>query len=247
MNLVKKFRMLYTNKNYLVLILYMIVTLILALMAIALVSVIIEQLFSFIAKRLEILAITIIPSIMIYFGLRGRKQVQLQEQQNAIAQALAEQQSAERALCENNYSIVRQILFNILIDSSEILNLVKPTRLSELDSPSRTVLKGNVYMCQFVVVKKGEAIQEKVKEMLQLRINQKLNAQEFAGIVQTTYIYNGIAYPILYVDQVSNSGAYVQIDIAWVSENYCNLLSTRAHAKFQNMQPPNNNLHDKDF
>lgn len=245
--LIEKLQKHYNEKNYFSLILYSAAAVFTSIFVIAITYFIGMQIIHFISERFEAVLVIAGAYIMIYIWWRDKQEKRRQEIQDSLTQMTASQQSAEKALCESNYTTVRQCLFSTLSENADVLNLVKPERLSELDSPSRTIFKGNVYMCQFVVVKKGDANSEKIKEMLQIRIGQKLSAQEFAGITQTQYIYNGTAYPILCIDEVRDNGTFVQIDIAWASENYCNLLNARAHTRMQYLQPQNINCRDRDF
>lgn len=246
-NLIEKYQVLYQEKNYFKLSLYSAAIVFASLLVIATTYIIGMQVFVFLTERFEAVLIIVGAYILIYLWWKEKQKKQHQEIQNSLIQMTASQQSAEKALCESNYSTVRQCLFSTLSENADILNLVKPERLSELDSPSRTIFKGNVYMCQFVVVKKGDTNSEKIKEMLQIRIGQKLSAHEFAGITQTQYIYNGTAYPILCIDEVRDNGTFVQLDIAWASEHYCSLLNARAHTRMQYLQPQNINSRDSDF
>ncbi len=102
-------------------------------------------------------------------------------------------------------------------------------------------------MCQYVVVKNGVCNPDKIKELLQMRVTQKLSAHEFAGITQTTYIHNGMAYPLLCIDEIRDNGSFMQIDVAWASESYCYLLDSRAQAKLENLKPPSISYRDGDF
>lgn len=243
----KKLQELYREKNYPKLIPLSVAALLASFLLIAITYYIVMHVFSFIAMRFEAVLIIVGAYVTLILWWKDKQRKRTEQEQSALSQTIMAEQTAEKALCESNYNTTRQCLYSTLSENAGILNLQKPDRLSELDSPSKTVQKGNIYMCQFVVVKNGECSPEKIKEMLQMRITQKLSAQEFCGITQTTYIYNGIAYPILCIDEVRDNGTYVQIDIAWASENYCNLLNMRAQARVQNMNPPNTVYHDGDF
>lgn len=245
--IIQKLQELYREKNYIKLVAASVATLLVAFLLVALTYCIGTQIFFFLAKRFEAVIAIVGGYIMLYLWWRDKQKRQQEEIQNSLAEAVIAQQSSEKALCENNYSTVRQCLFSVLSEYADILNLVKPEIESELNCHPKTAFKGNVYVCQFLVPKMGEANPGKIKEILQTRIRQKLSAFEFAGIAQTNYIYKGIAYPILCVDDVRDTGIHVQIDMAWASERYCSLLDSREYARMQHLQPPINNFHDKDF
>jgi len=94
----------------------------------------------------------------------------------------------------------------------------------------------------------GQPVDTKlVKERLQMRLSQKLTANEFSGITQSNFIYNGKAYPILYIDEVIDTSSFIQINIAWSCEAYCKHLENRALAKQQNAIPLATVPRDIDF
>lgn len=241
--LLEIFQILYEERSFIKLFLYFTTILLGLLLTIWFTYYLATYIVFILERKFEALVIIIGAYLFINLWLKDKQKKQLIETNYLTYK----QQYAENAIQENNYIIIRQCLYTILSENADILNLVKPEKLSDLDSPSRAILKGNVYMCQYLVLNKGDINTGKIKEMLQIRIDQKLAAHEFAGIAQTQYIYYGAAYPILCVDEVHDNGSYVQIDIVWASENYCSLLNVRAHTKMQYMQPQNINYRDSDF
>lgn len=231
------------KKRYLTLLLYIL----LFLSSIGLILLIIVFFFRLIDKYFIEILIIVISSLSLYFWISEKRNTRKEEKAAEIKQIKAEEYEIERTLAESNYSIVRQCLFSIISENADALHLAKPTTLSELDSPSRIIRKGTVMMYQYLTLKKGDVDTIVIKEIIQTRITQKLLAQEFSGITQTTYIYNGKAYPLLYIDEIQDQGAYIQIDMAWVNDNYCNHLQNKAYTKLQNQKPINANINDRDF
>lgn len=209
---------------------------------------------NFIAYNFETISFIVGGYILLYYiwkeWRKGRKEEnELQkEKQNAILNQLKAQESeSEKTLLESNYIAVRQCIYSVLMEIADKVNLAKPQTLSEMDSPSRVIFKGNVPMCQFLVLKTQEISTSAIKEIMQIRIAQRLTSTEFAGITQTTYIYDGQAFPILCIDDVLDVGSYIQVDVAWANEAYCNLVRNRKLANFENQRPMNQNIKDKDF
>lgn len=188
-----------------------------------------------------------IACLWFYSWISEKKSKRKEEKSAEAKQVKAEECEMERSLAESNYTIVRQCLFSVISENADALRLAKPTTFSEMDSPSRIIRKGNVIMYQFLALKKSEVDTIAVKNIIQTRISQKLSAQEFSGIIQSTFIYNGRAYSLLYVDDVQDVGAYIQIDMAWVNDNYCNHLQNKAYIQQQNQKPVNVNMNDRDF
>ncbi|WP_160690741.1 hypothetical protein [Clostridium sp. C2-6-12] len=249
--MIKKFfdmlNKLYDDGEYLQFILYIILVVMFSFVLIIPTYYAFENLFLFVEQRFDEILVIVGGYVMFYLWWKDKTKNREEKNMKLLKDSSLAKENNEKVLCESNYVTIRQCLFSTLLENAEILNLKKPEKLSELDSPSKIISKGNVYMCQFVLVKNGEINSDKIQEMLQLRIVQKLNTFEYAGIQQTSFIYNGNAYPILLIDEVCDNGTFVQIDITWASEKYCDLLNTRAHAKMQQLQPRNVNVYDKDF
>ncbi|WP_085833819.1 hypothetical protein [Clostridium merdae] len=194
-----------------------------------------EMLFNFLALKFDlIITIISISGVVIYMWNTKReekkaKQIQIQRQQ--------EIQSAEieRAVAENNYAIIRQCLFSVLSEQAERINLVKPSTLSEMNSPSRIIAQNGFMLCQFVAMKQTDEVDLKlVKECLQMRISQKLNAGEFHELSGRNHVYNGRAYPLLYIDDVVNTGGYIQLNVALSNDAFCQYLENKAYVRQQN-------------
>ena len=182
---------------------------------------------------------------------KSKKEEKLREEERCITilnRQREENAETEKALLESNYIIVRKCFHSVIMDIADHVHLKKPTSLSELDSPSRMVSKGNVTMYQFVALKTSQEMNPAViKDVLQTRMTQKLSSNEIAGLSQTTYIYEGQAFPLLCIDEVVDIGNYIQIDLAWASESYCRLIQDRKLAYFEGQRVSNLSIKDKDF
>lgn len=201
----------------------------------------------FMARHIEPIMLSAFALAVIFYYLKERTEERQKAQVEMARQAQESTAFAEQALAENGYEIVRECLYKVLSDISDTIGLVRPDHLSQLDSPARYVKKGNVLFYQLVANKKEVVIDPNaVKQVLQMRISQRLNAQEFSGITQATYIYKGKPYPILYVDEVVDVGNYIQIDITWVGDTYCEYLRSKTILAREGTQPPTN-PRDSDF
>lgn len=234
------------NGSYFEAAIYAVLTAMIASIIIIITYVVGSLIFILIKRHLEVLVTIVGAYWLLYSWMKDRHKKRNREIQSSIMKKGAISQEMERELFDSNYVLARQCLFSILIECSEVLKLVKPERLSDLDSSCRTIYKGNVCMPRFMIMKNGDVNTDKIKEIIQARIGQKLNSFEL-GITQTMYIFNGMAYQMLCVDEIYDEGAFIIVDMAWASENYCKLLSMRAQAKMQYLSSQEIEHFDEDF
>lgn len=105
---------------------------------------------------------------------------------------------------------------------ADIVKLRKPASLSQMDAPTHYDVIARVPVYHFLATKLTDDVDLfDLTGILQNTIEQKLNNHELDGIQQTSFFYNGQAYPSLMVDNIRDLGSYVQIDVAIASEHYC--------------------------
>lgn len=202
---------------------------------------VVENLLAFIVLKFDLIFITLsFIGLVLYIWSTKRKEKvkkELEIQDQKSAQAI----EIERAVAENNYTIIRQCLFSVLIERAEMVGLVVPRSLSELNSPTRIIPRNGFMLCQYVAMKKGCDIDLKlVKECLQMRIIQKLNAGEFEELSIRNHVYKGQAYPILYIDDITDAGGYIQINATLANDAFCQHIENKSHAQMHNTvhKPP---------
>lgn len=114
----------------------------------------------------------------------------------------------------------------IVFDASRelsVLGIVPPMRISNIYSPSRTILKANgaIVLAQFLLQKDREQVDiELLKQALQMKIDQRLTAGEYPAI-DAKHIYRGRAYSGLVIDSVRDSEGYVEVYTTLVNDAYC--------------------------
>ncbi len=247
MDLIEVVVSLYNQKKFIKLVgAILTITIVLILGAFA-VSTVFYIVYKFIGENLETIVIGGILFTAILYWISNKRQQRNVTMQAAQTPISVVPDESEKAMFESNYIIVRQCIFTVLCEIADSLGLTKPQMQSEIDSPGRIISKSNVTMYQFLALKKSEINLATIKGIMQTRITQKLAAQEFSGLSQVNYIFNGVGYPILCVDDCVDNGAYLSIDVAWFSDNYGNLLSLRKQAQLQNLQGRTVNLVDSDF
>ena len=142
------------------------------------------------------------------------------EEQLELARKL--QAEADADTLERNYRLIRNCIFSVIRDMSDVLQLKRPVREGEIDSPNHNVEKLNFILYQYIVYRTASTTDtETIREVLRKEISRRLDAHSFAGISQTYYLHEGQAEPIISVYSVEDSNAYLTISVAIADENYC--------------------------
>jgi hypothetical protein len=242
--MIKKFKSyissIWEEKKYLMIALWSVIAIIALVATIELT----EMLISFIAEKFDLLIFLGTICFVSYFYLKYKKEEQIAR----ISKVNQNKEVIEKELHENNFICIRKCIFQILDnDISDVLGLKKPIRLSELDSPGKIVVKGNVFLYQFVVLKKSNEVDcNRIKEVLQKEVNEALDNFRLEGIRQTKFIANGVAFPILNVDSVKDMGNYIQLELVWASQDYVDLIETRKNILAEKLNK-DNSFDDDDF
>ncbi len=197
---------------------------------------VIEGITSFISKNFDAIMAALFICFLLIYGIwskldeRKTAQVHLAEQRTMAAAEL------ERAIAENTYIIVRQCIFSVLLEKANAIGLIKPVSLSDLDSPARLIDRNGFVLCQYIAMKQSEFVETAlIAEYLQNRVTQRLNNGEFSEIPSRSFVYEGRAYPAVYIDSVADAGAYIQINAVLVNDAYCRHLQNRQFAKTNNL------------
>ena len=117
-----------------------------------------------------------------------------------------------------------KILFDVTREVAS-LGIVPPMRLNNLYSPSRTIPKmnGAFFLCQYLLQKDLEFVDtERLKETLQMKINQRLIAGDYPG-VEAKHLFRGRVYNGLMIDKVidSRESGFVEVYTVLVNNAYC--------------------------
>lgn len=154
----------------------------------------------------------------------------------------------DRQTVEHNYEVLRCVLFQILPDIGETVHIQTASTYSELDAPVKYVKRDGVIFYKFLCTKSKAEIDVKiVRDVLQNRIRQRLMAKEIDGInAPTSHLYNGVAYPRIIVDSVSNSEVYVEITLVFASDSYIEQIQQQKLYTYE-LSKIKNNTWDNDF
>lgn len=241
----------FKNKQYLLAIGYCLIMIISLVLVFFLTIWIMNCIFSNLEIILTVIGMYVFAYLLIKEWLKSRREKKEEEteiKRNIMQQKEVEAIELEKSLSESNYIIVRRCLFSVLSDIAGNLGLVKPTNLSELDSPARTISQSGVLIFQYLVLKGKETPDlQIIKNVIQTRFTQKLDNLEFTGITQSVYIWNGCSFPVINIDEVLDCGNYIQVNIVFASEKYCSILELRKQNKLIGQASFNQSIKDSDF
>lgn len=121
------------------------------------------------------------------------------------------------------YKTQAKILFSVVRELGP-LGIVPPATLSNIFSPGRTILKGDgtVSINLYLLQKDLESVDtDLLKNTLQTKIDQRLQAGEFPGIPEQ-HVYRGRVYSGFVIDMVrDNVGGFVEVYTVLVDDSYC--------------------------
>ncbi len=131
---------------------------------------------------------------------------------------------------ESTYKLLRSNLCSIIGDVADIARLRKPATVTQMDAPRHFDIIAKCPVYHFLVLKQSQEIDTfTTLGIIQNSIEQRLNNNEMEGITQTVFFYNGQTYPSIMVDNVQDTGSYIQVDLAVTSEFYCKYRERRIY------------------
>ncbi len=131
---------------------------------------------------------------------------------------------------ENTYKILRSNICNVIGEIHDIIKVRKPMSLGQMDAPTHYDIVANTPIYHLLVAKNGEGMDEyTLLGILQSAIEQKLNNNEFDGISQRVFFYNGQAYPAIMVDSVRTCNGMIQINVVIANAYYCKYREQRIY------------------
>lgn len=172
-----------------------------------------------------------------FFPPKPQQQVEMPVENNAMVY--------NPVFLEDTYSMLLNNISPIIMEKADIMQLQRVMASYELESPVHYTLKGFV-LYHILIGKINENVDtQKVLEILQNAITQRLNHSEFIGIEQSYYLYNGRALPYIMVDNVRDLGNFVQVDIAITDDAYCQYRLQRLQNRISNASA--SKPRDRDF
>lgn len=176
-----------------------------------------------------------------YAEKRGAREQKKKEQQ-------AIQESIDKKALEENYTVVRKIIYASLKNTSDLLSIKLPVNEQDLDSPNHCLSQGKFYLYQYVVFKKATILEnDLIKSVLQEEINRLLSNGYVSGLGnQTVYLFEGKAYNYIDVYSITDNAGYITLSVAIASEDYYRFKTAQGNSRLF-IKPNLSQQHDKDF
>ena len=156
--------------------------------------------------------------------------------------------SYDPLIANSTYSLLRTNMVSILAETADELHLRIPTNPSQIDAPIHFDIVNEAMIFHFLCGKQDATVSLDLLDtmgVLQNTLERRLNNHELMGISQSTTLYKGMAYPAIMIDNVVDSGRYIQIDVAIVNEKY---LHYRINRLYNSMDAENYTTpHDRNF
>lgn len=165
-----------------------------------------------------------------------------------VAQLRAEktiEEEREKQMLEDAYRLLQELLYLAINETIVITKLPQLKAISALDAPTHWIHTNGFYCFQYLVAKDNSTSANipQIKDVLNNRIRQALNAGEIIGSPQKMYFSDsGRPFQKILVHDVINQGTYLQLNLVIVGEDYVKYIE---RARFVNFTPFDNS--DLDF
>lgn len=180
------------------------------------------ELFDFISRNYEKVFLACAILISVFYYIKEYFEEKRQARKQELEMAMKMQEAADKDTIERNYRLIRNCLYSVIRDMSDVMGVKIPSREGEIDSPNHTIRKLNFVLYQYIVYRtSASADTETIRSILRQEISRRLDGHLFAGISQTYYLHDGQAEPIISVYTVEDNHAYFTISVAIADENYC--------------------------
>lgn len=184
--------------------------------------------WDFIAENIVILAMIAGATVVGVYYAKENGRIKRQEQRQQLLQQEQLANAEQQRLAEQNYILIRQIIFNVLQDIGRLVNIEPPQHLSSLDAPVHASFQNGTLFFYCAALKQGVVDCPKVRALVQDRLQQMALAHEL-GLQPTAIVYRGISYPVILLDRVTDMGSYIEFRIAWASETYLSQRGNRGN------------------
>lgn len=222
-NFIKEFRKHWKQKKYGQCICVVLLITVFAIAVAVLFCLLLDMLITFIMNHYQELFLGFGGFFLAFYYIREHFEEKKRAREEQLELARKLQAEADADTLERNYRLIRTCIFSVIRDMSDVLQIKKPVREGEIDSPNHNVEKLNFILYQYIVYRTASTVDtETIRDILRKEISRRLDAHLFAGISQTYYLHEGQAEPIISVYSVEdNSAAYLTISVAIADENYC--------------------------
>lgn len=172
-------------------------------------------------KDLLLLCLTIIGCFSYVMYCRHENHKNEKSAQLRAEMTIAEER--EKQTLEDAYRLLQELLY-LAINETSIITKIPPLRaISALEAPTHWIQTNGFYCFQYLVAKDNatSANIPQIKDVLNNRIRQALNAGEIIGSPQKMYFSDsGRPFQKILVHDIINQGTYLQLNLVIVGEEY---------------------------
>lgn len=194
-------------------------------------------------KDILLLCITIIGCFAYVMYCRHEKRKDSKVAQLRAEMTIAEER--EKQMLEDAYRLLQELLY-LAINETTVITKIPPLRaLTALEAPTHWIQTNDFFCFQYLVAKDNATNTNipQIKDVLNNRIRQALNAGEIIGSPQKMYFSDsGRPFQKILVHDIINQGTYLQLNLVIVGEDYVKYIE---RARFVNSTPFDNS--DLDF
>jgi hypothetical protein len=157
---------------------------------------------------------------------------QAEQARSVNASATAVQNQA----LQNSFIIIQKILHGILTPLAANYGLLLPPITADFTSPNKWVERQGIIVYQYLIAKaKGVAGIDtaSIQNVIQTTITNRASERRLEGISQSSYLYNGVVLPPMYVDSVKELNRdFIEINVVIMTEGYAEYLRLKSMATF---------------
>ena len=136
------------------------------------------------------------------------------------------EEEQEKQHLEDAYIKIQQLIYLAINDTSIVTKIPQIKSISALEAPTHFVLANGFYVFQYLVAKDNATTSSiaQIKERLNNRIRQALNAGEVMGSQSMYFSNSGRPYQKILIHDIKDNGSFFQINAVIVGEKYVNYL-----------------------
>ena len=172
-------------------------------------------------KDLLLLCLTIIGCFAYVMYCRHENKKDAKVAQFRVEKTIEEER--EKQMLEDAYRLLQELLY-LAINETTVITKIPPLRaLTALEAPTHWIQTNDFFCFQYLVAKDNATSTNipQIKDVLNNRIRQALNAGEIIGSPQKMYFSDsGRPFQKILVHDIINQGTYLQLNLVIVGEEY---------------------------
>lgn len=172
-------------------------------------------------KDLLLLCLTIIGCFAYVMYCRHENKKDAKVAQLRAEMTIAEER--EKQTLEDAYRLLQELLYLAINETIVITKLPQLKAISALEAPTHWIQTNGFYCFQYLVAKDNATSTNipQIKDVVNNRIRQALNAGEIIGSPQKMYFSDsGRPFQKILVHDIVNQGTYLQLNLVIVGEDY---------------------------